>query len=237
MHQPPSIQRRIDLVIFDCDGVLIDSEVISANMLIAELRGYGVTMDLEFVAQNFLGRSYPAVLAEIRQTFGVALPDHFEADYSARLLAAFERDLTVMPGVVEAIAWLDRPMCVATSSSPERVAQSLALTGLTGLFGTDVFTASRVSRGKPAPDLFLFTAAQMGVDPAQCLVIEDSLNGVRAGLAAGMEVWRFVGGSHLAGLDLGAPPDAYAHWQFATFDGLYTRRPDLEKPRMTASHR
>ena len=218
---------RTDLVIFDCDGVLIDSEVISANMLIAELRGYGVEMDLEFVSRHFLGRSYPVVLSEVREKFGVALPTHFEADYRARLLAAFRQDLKVMPGVAATIAALARPYCVATSSSPERVTQSLELTGLTDTFGNLVYTASRVKRGKPAPDLFLFTAEQMGVDPAHCLVIEDSLNGVRAGLAAGMEVWRFVGGSHLRGLDLSAPEDARAHRQFDSFAEFFQTRPDL----------
>ena len=214
----------IDLVIFDCDGVLIDSEVISARMLIAELHGYGVDITLDFVSRHFLGRSYPVVMQEIRQRYNVALPDRFEADYRARLLAAFQRDLAIMPHVKATIAQLRRPFCVATSSSPERVAQSLTLVGLAETFGPRVFTASRVANGKPAPDLFLFTAAQMGADPARCLVIEDSLNGVRAGLAAGMQVWRFTGGSHLRGLDLSAPPDARAHREFddfAVFPALY----------------
>jgi hypothetical protein len=98
---------RTELVIFDCDGVLIDSEVISARMLIAELAGYGVDMDMAFVSRHFLGRSYPVVLKEVRERWGIALPERFEADYRARLLAAFERDLTVMPGAVQAIAALD----------------------------------------------------------------------------------------------------------------------------------
>ncbi len=216
-----------DLVIFDCDGVLIDSEVISANMLIAELKDYGVDITLEFVSRHFLGRSYPVVLKEIRERYGVALPDRFEADYRARLLAAFQRDLRVMPHVTDIIARLTCPYCVATSSSPERVTRSLALTGLTATFGADVFTASRVANGKPAPDLFLFTAAQMGVAPDRCLVIEDSLNGVRAGLAAGMQVWRFTGGSHLRGLDMSEPDDARAHHRFDSFAGFPALRPDL----------
>ena len=217
----------IDLVIFDCDGVLIDSEVISAAMLIAELQTYGVTVTMEFVSRHFLGRSYPVVLREIRERYGVALPDQFEADYRARLLAAFHRDLKIMPHVAQVIANLRRPFCVATSSSPERVAQSLALAGLADTFGGHVFTATRVARGKPAPDLFLFAAAEMGARPENCLVIEDSLNGVRAGLAAGMQVWRFTGGSHLRGLDMTAPPDATAHATFADFRDFPTLCPDL----------
>ncbi len=218
---------RTELVIFDCDGVLIDSEVISATMLIAALKGYGVEVDLEFVSRRFLGRSYPVVLKEVRDTFGIALPDHFEAGYRARLLAAFERHLTIMPGVRETIARLGLPSCVATSSSPERVNRSLQLVGLAEVFGPRVFTSSLVDRGKPAPDLFLFTAARMGVAPARCLVIEDSLNGVQAGLTAGMEVWRYIGGSHLRGLDMSVPDTARAHRQISDFATFFDGRPEL----------
>ena len=216
-----------DLIIFDCDGVLIDSEVISARMLIAELKGYGVEMDMAFVSRNFLGRSYPVVLKEVRERWGVALPDRFEADYRARLLSAFERELTVMPGAVEVIGALGLPYCLATSSSPERLARSLEITGLAPLFEGVCFTASEVARGKPAPDLFLHAARRMGAAPSSCLVIEDSLNGLRAGLAAGMEVWRFIGGSHLAGLDLTPPDDAVPHTTIAALPDLFTLRPQF----------
>ena len=222
--------NQTELVIFDCDGVLIDSEVISATMLITELAAYGVDIDLEFVSRQFLGRSYPVVLKEVRETFGITLPDHFEMQYRARLLAAFERDLKIMPGVLETIARLRLPSCVATSSSPERVNRSLQLVGLTAYFGSRVFTSSMVSRGKPAPDLFLHAAARMGVPPTRCLVIEDSLNGVRAGLAAGMEVWRFTGGSHLRGLSLSAPENATAHRQLADFRSFFDSHPEFQKP-------
>lgn len=215
------IMQNHDLIIFDCDGVLIDSEVISAQMLIAELAGYGVNISREFVSRRFLGRSYPTVLKEIRETFGVALPDRFEADYRARLLAAFSRGLKVMPGVVPVLQALDRPYCLATSSSPERVRMSLALVGLNHHFDDSrIFTASRVARGKPAPDLFLLAAAEMGFEPARCLVIEDTETGIRAARAAGMTVWRFVGGSHLQDMDLAPAPDAIPDWQFDDFRAL-----------------
>lgn len=219
-----------ELIIFDCDGVLIDSEVISARQLIAELKGYGVDMDMAFVSRHFLGRSYPVVLREVRERWGVALPDRFEADYRERLLAAFARDLKVMPGVRDAIAALRLPYCLATSSSPERMRQSLSITGLAALFEGRTFTASEVARGKPAPDLFLHAAAKMGADPAACVVIEDSLNGIRAGLAAGMQVWHFTGGSHLAGLDLTPPDDAVPHASYAGFVALMADWPDLFDP-------
>lgn len=211
-----------DLIIFDCDGVLIDSEVISARMLIAELAGYGVDIDMAFVTRQFLGRSYPTVLREVRETFGVTLPDRFEADYRARLLDAFRADLQVMPGVQAALSALTLPYCLATSSSPERLRISLALAGLAQAFAGRCFTASEVARGKPAPDLFLHAASTMGAAPARCLVIEDSLTGIRAGLAAGMQVWRFTGGSHLRGLDLTPPADAIPHLIFDDFAALST---------------
>jgi HAD superfamily hydrolase (TIGR01509 family) len=210
-----------ELIIFDCDGVLIDSEVISARQLMAELAGYGVQIDMAYFTRQFLGRSYPTVLREVRETFGVTLPDRFEADYRARLLAAFQTELRVMPGVKAALGALTLPYCLATSSSPERLATSLGLTGLTDAFHGRGFTASEVPRGKPAPDLFLHAARSMGAAPARCLVIEDSLTGIRAGLAAGMTVWRFTGGSHLRGLDLTTPPDGTPHLTFGDFGQLH----------------
>ena len=219
-----------ELIIFDCDGVLIDSEVISARQLIHELSGYGVDMDMAFVSRHFLGRSYPVVLQEVRDRWGVQLPERFEADYRARLLAAFERDLQLMPGIVELLTDLRLPYCLATSSSPERMRRSLQITGLSLMFSDRCFTASEVARGKPAPDLFLHAAARIGVDPAACVVIEDSLNGVRAGLAAGMRVWRFAGGSHLKGLDLTPPDDAIPEATYDDFTALRAAHPALFLP-------
>lgn len=221
------------LFIFDCDGVLIDSETISARQLIEELKGYGVDMDMAFVSRHFLGRSYPVVLKEVRERWGVQLPDRFEADYRARLLAAFERDLKVMPDVVETIRALAIPYCLATSSSPERMRKSLEITGLSALFDGRAFTASEVPRGKPAPDLFLHAAHRMGADPAACIVLEDSLNGVRAGLAAGMRVWRFTGGTHLKGLDLTPPEDAIPEATYDSFAAMRAAHPALFAERVT----
>jgi HAD superfamily hydrolase (TIGR01509 family) len=184
-------------------------------------------MDMTFVSRHFLGRSYPVVLKEVRERWGVQLPERFEADYRARLLAAFERDLRVMPQVVETIRALSIPYCLATSSSPERMRKSLEITGLSALFDGLTFTASEVARGKPAPDLFLHAAARMGADPAACIVLEDSLNGIRAGLAAGMRVWRFTGGSHLKGLDLTPPDDAIPEATYDDFPTLRAAHPEL----------
>lgn len=217
-----------DLVIFDCDGVLIDSEIISAQMLIDELAKLGVQIDLTYVARHFLGRSYPTVMETIRREFSLTLPPEFEDQYRARLLEAFERDLKIMPGVAEVLTRLKTPFCIATSSSPMRAAKSLGMVGLGHLAGPRLFTSTMVARGKPAPDLFLHAAQQMQTDPARCLVIEDSLTGIRAGLAAGMTVWRFTGGSHLKNRALDEPEDARPHNRFASFADFYDIAPDLK---------
>lgn len=217
-----------DLIIFDCDGVLIDSEIISAQMLINELAALGVHIDLTYVARHFLGRSYPTVMDTIRREFNLILPPEFEDTYRARLLARFEQDLKIMPHVADVLARLQVPFCVATSSSPMRAAKSLAMVGLGHLAGPRLFTSTMVARGKPAPDLFLFAATQMGADPARCLVIEDSLTGVRAALAAGMPVWRFTGGSHLKDRVLDEPEDARADRRFASFADFFQIDPALQ---------
>jgi len=225
---------EIDLVIFDCDGVLIDSELISARMLVAEMANRNIDIDLAYVARHFLGRSYPVVLAQIRSEFGVQLPASFEADYRQRLLDAFEADLRIVPGVREVIAALNIPYCLATSSSPARLRRSLEIVGLDDVFGEKITTAAEVDAGKPAPDLFLLAAKKMTIPPRRCLVVEDSLNGVRAGRAAGMQVWRFVGASHLAGLDLGEREDGAEHLRFASFDQFFHLRPELRRPESIA---
>lgn len=219
----------VRLVIFDCDGVLIDSELISARMLVAELAQLGVTIDLDYVARHFLGRSYPVVMQQIRRDFHLDLPPDFEARYRERLLASFEAELRIMPGVLDVIGGLAVPMCVATSSSPQRAEMSLGIVGLGHLVGPHLFTATMVERGKPAPDLFLHAARAMGVQPCDCLVIEDSLNGLRAARAAGMQVWHFTGGSHLAGRTLEMPEEARPDRTFASFTEFFQIAPELRR--------
>jgi HAD superfamily hydrolase (TIGR01509 family) len=194
----PSVAAT-DLVIFDCDGVLVDSEPISAAVLIAELAALGIAITPDYVRDHCLGRSFPTVAKSIRESFAVPLPEDFELRYRRALLARFETDLRPTHGIGALLARLRPARCVATSSSPQRVAKTLEISGLARFFGTDVFTASQVARGKPAPDLFLFAAERMGFAPARTLVIEDSRPGVEAALAAGMAVLLFTGGGHLRG--------------------------------------
>lgn len=211
--------ERIDLVIFDCDGVLIDSEGLSGAVLIEALAEIGVAIDFDDFCTRMVGRSFPTVAADLRAQ-GAAMPDTFEATYRARLLARFERDLAVTDGVRAMLDALDRPACVATSSSPTRVRRSLDLTGLAHLFGDNVFTASQVSRGKPAPDLFLLAAERMGAAPVRCLVVEDSLPGLEAATAAGMRALRYTGGAHLRGRQLKHAPGTRTFDDWAEFSAL-----------------
>jgi len=219
----------LSLVIFDCDGVLIDSEIISARMLVSELGKLGLQIDLDYVARHFLGRSYPTVMQQIRTEFALTLPPSFEETYRENLLEAFRKDLRIVPHVREVLQDLALPFCVATSSSPRRAAMSLALVGLDGLVGERLFTSSMVSRGKPAPDLFLLAAQTLGAEPERTLVIEDSLTGIRAGLAAGMRVWRFVGASHLGPATPAEPEDARPHLRLDAFDAFFQIAPHLRK--------
>ncbi len=184
------------LVIFDCDGVLVDSEPISAVVLISELARLGIAITPDYVRDNCLGRSFPTVARGIREAFAVALPEDFEQRYRNSLLDRFATELRPTAGVAALLARLRPAKCVATSSSPQRAARSLDIAGLAPVFGPDVFTASQVARGKPAPDLFLFAAERMRVDPSRTLVIEDSRPGVEAAQAAGMHVLVYTGGGH-----------------------------------------
>lgn len=218
-----------ELVIFDCDGVLIDSESISALMLIQTLEDFGVSVDLAYVARHFLGRSYPTVLKQIRSEFDIILPDDFEDKYREKLLKAFKKDLKIMPGVAEVIDQLSVPFCVATSSSPTRVSQSLGLVGLLDRCEGRIFTATMVANGKPAPDLFLYAAREVGVAPERCLVIEDSVNGILAGQAAGMKVWRFTGGSHISEDDRHGPVSNNVEFAFEDFGAFFEHAPNLRR--------
>jgi HAD superfamily hydrolase (TIGR01509 family) len=183
------------LIIFDCDGVLIDSEVLSCRCLSELLQTYGADVSVEDVMRLFLGRSQSAILEYFAER-GLPLPPGFSDALQARVSDSFSSELRAIEGVSAVLDLLDVPFCVASSSNPKRLALSLSLTGLSRYFSDKCFTSELVSAGKPAPDLFLYAANAMGVQPQNVLVIEDSINGVRAGKAAQMTVWGFVGGSH-----------------------------------------
>ncbi|MDT0681888.1 HAD family hydrolase [Roseicyclus sp. F158] len=186
------------LVIFDCDGVLVDSELLSAEVLLDVVREAGGRIEAADVYERFLGRSMASVVEILRDEHDCELTEAHLLQIRQRLFARFETDLGAIPHVAEAIARIGAPVCVASSSQPERIRLSLSLTGLLPLFEGRIYSATMVPRGKPAPDLFLHAAARMGADPAECVVIEDSVAGLRAARAAGMRTLAFTGGSHAA---------------------------------------
>ena len=185
-----------DLVIFDCDGVLVDSEVIScqAHADVLTVCGYPITAAQVF--DRFLGRSAKQAGLEVEAELGHALPDDFTARLQQQLFNAFEADLQAVIGITQALDAIDLPVCVASSGSHERMRVSLGATRLYDRLAPHIFSSSQVANGKPAPDLFLFAAAQMGADPAACVVVEDSVAGIRGAVAAGMTAFGFHGGSH-----------------------------------------
>ena len=189
-----------DLVIFDCDGVLVDSEVLSCQCLSEVLGECGIALSEDEAVELFLGRSTAAVLDHYRDDCRF-VPGAFLPELKSRVLQRFSESLCPIPGIDSVVSRLESPFCVASSSDLDRVSRSLALTGLAPLFGDRLYTAQMVPRGKPAPDLFLYAAAQMSTAPQRTLVIEDSVSGVIAAKAAGMAVWGFVGGSHYASRD------------------------------------
>jgi HAD superfamily hydrolase (TIGR01509 family) len=189
-------RQKFDLVIFDCDGVLVDSEVISsrAHAQILTRHGYPITADQ--VLERFLGVSDPEARQTIETEIGRKLPDDFETQVKQATLQFYAGDLRAISHVGEAIAAIGPPKCVASSGTPEKIRHGLSCAGLYDRLAPHIFSAAQVARGKPAPDLFLFAAQQMQVSPGRCLVIEDSVAGITGARAAGMTVLGFHGGSH-----------------------------------------
>ena len=219
----------IALVIFDCDGVLIDSEIISATALVEELTQHGIAIEMAHVLEHFIGHPYGVVAGKIAAIAGAPLPASFEGAYRLRLAKRFEAELRPMPGILDVLDQLAMPYCAATSSSPERAHQSLRAAGIAERFGNRIYTVSMVERPKPAPDLFLHAAAAMGCDPKQCLVVEDSDLGIVAAQAAGMLAWQFTGGSHYAGSHPKAAPDVRPDRSFHDMADFFAGAPHLRR--------
>ena len=186
----------IDLIIFDCDGVLVDSEVISCRAHADVLTRHGYPITSEQVFARFLGRSTRQANLEIETELGRKLPEAYHSDLQDELFRSFEADLEAIRGIHDVLDVVAQRVCLASSGSHERMQVSLGSTGLYERLTPNIFSASQVKNGKPAPDLFLFAAKEMGVAPERCVVIEDSLAGIAGARAAGMTVFGFCGGSH-----------------------------------------
>jgi HAD superfamily hydrolase (TIGR01509 family) len=187
---------EISLVIFDCDGVLVDSEALSLSSLLDMVRAAGGEVSEDAAYEHFLGRSMAAVRQALASEFGLAVTDEHLSAMRVELMRKFREELQAMPGMAEALARLPMARCVASSGTLERIRHALEVTGLLDALQPHLFSAAMVERGKPAPDLFLHAAARMGVEPAECLVVEDSPAGIQAAKAAGMRVFAFTGGAH-----------------------------------------
>ncbi len=187
----------VELIVFDCDGVLVDSEALVIEVEAAMLTAAGFPVTPDELIERFVGLSYDTMMAELAKDHGRPVPDELSRRIQQAALAEFPERLEPVPGMGELLAALDLARCVASSSDLDRIDLSLRVTGLHDHFEPDrIFSAQMVARGKPAPDLFELAAARCGVDPAGCLVVEDSPAGVTAAVAAGMEVVGFVAGGH-----------------------------------------
>jgi HAD superfamily hydrolase (TIGR01509 family) len=210
-----------NLVIFDCDGVLVDSEPIS-NRLFREMLGeIGVDVSPEYMFEHFVGRSMPQCMEHVAQLLGRPAPDDFLARLQRRTEDELRAHVQPMPGIARVLDALRLPCCVASSGGHSKIRTTLGATGLLDRFRGRIFSADDVARSKPAPDLFLHAAAALGCAPARCLVIEDTPPGVRAGVAAGMQVYGFC--AHTSAQRL---REAGAH---ATFQAMSELPPMIER--------
>lgn len=206
------------LVIFDCDGVLVDSEPIAVRIDVEMLAEVGVTMTEEEVIERYVGRSPGVMVAETEARLGRRLPEGWFERGEARIREAYATELQPVPGVVDALGAMEGPVCVASSSGHDSLRYKLELTGLYERFAGHIFSAAEVVNGKPAPDLFLHAASRMGFAPAECVVVEDSRYGVQAARAAGMDVLGFAGGV--------TGPDVLAGPRTVVFDDMH-KLPEL----------
>lgn len=188
---------NFDLIIFDCDGVLIDSELLANHSEVEFLKSFGIEFDLYDYMARFVGKSNKDVLKSIKLLYDTYLPDDFWKLAEEHNFKVFQAELKPTTDIFEFLDSIEKARCVASSSSLDRLNMTLKVTELFDRFSPYIFSAEQVDRGKPAPDLFLFAAKQMQVPPDRCIVIEDSPTGVGAGVAAGMIVLGYTGGSHI----------------------------------------
>ena len=184
------------MIIFDCDGVLVDSEIISNQVDSDLFATIGYAISPEQMIRRFIGMTKRAIWEVVAREHGVPFPEALFAKANAMIVQRYESDLRPVPGVANAVQAVGAARAVASSSELPKLRLALQVTGLLPLFDPAVFSASQVARGKPAPDVFLYAAAQCGSKAEQCIVVEDSPAGVQAGLAAGMRVIGFTGGAH-----------------------------------------
>ena len=227
---------EIDLLIFDCDGVLIDSEILVCTVVGEELTRLGYPITCDDVVRRFAGRPEREILAEIAADWGRPVPGAYFTATKQRIDHAFHHELQAIRGVLDVLSAMHMPRCVASSSAPVKLAQGLRHTGLYHLLAPNIISAHSVARGKPAPDVFVFAAGWMRTPVQRCLVLEDSLPGVRAARAAGMRVFGFTGGSHCVPEHAESLLAAGAERVLTQMEELYGALPQAFAPEHTAVH-
>jgi HAD superfamily hydrolase (TIGR01509 family) len=184
-----------ELVIFDCDGVLVDSELLANQVFLEKLTELGLKLSLADLFENFVGRTMAYCMSEVERMLGRAAPETFVADLDQATFRAFENELKVVDDielVLDALDTVGIPYCVASSGSHQKMAKTLGLTGLLPRLSGRIFSATDVARSKPFPDVYLHAASKMLTVPEHCVVVEDSATGVQAGRAAGMKVYGYA---------------------------------------------
>jgi len=184
--------QRLELVIFDCDGVLVDSERVTNRVFAEMLNELGLSVTLDDMFARFVGHSMTQCLELIADMLGHSPPPNFVEEYQKRTRTALEAELRATPGVEEALDRIRLPYCVASSGDHEKMRTTLGITGLWPRFEGRLFSVTEVARGKPHPDVFLLAAERLGVNPSACVVVEDTPVGVTAGVAAGMTVFGYA---------------------------------------------
>ena len=189
--------QPIRQIIFDCDGVLVDSEILAAQTVLRMLEPYGFTMSQEEYSHRFAGKVEEDTLAIVREDYHIDLPDDFLPQLRLEIERRLDHELQPIAGMKAVINGLSLPKAVVSNSRLVRVIASLKTAGLSELFGDDLFAVEMVAHPKPAPDIYRYAASQLGHSPAECLVVEDSPSGVTAAHQAGMPVVGFLGASHI----------------------------------------
>jgi HAD superfamily hydrolase (TIGR01509 family) len=180
------VRASPDLLILDCDGVVVDSEPITIRVLADMLHELGMIADADTVGQEFTGLGFGPLLQRVRQMLGGPLPADFEANYRDRTFTALERDLRPVEGIEAVLDQLRVKYCIASNGPHAKMRKTLGITALLPRFAGRMFSADDVAQGKPSPDLFLFAARHFAADPSRCVVVEDSSIGIAAARAAGM---------------------------------------------------
>ncbi len=214
---------RFDLIVFDCDGVLVDSEVLARRAMQSVYRQAGIEVTTEMV-DAVVGMKFADILGQIEKRTGRALANEYHPNFWTETKALFTAELAPVPGVVDFLEASPIPRCVASSSDHERIRHSLKVTGLDRFFEDGaIFSSHDVKRGKPEPDLVLHAARTMDVSPSRCLVIEDSRFGIQGAKAAGMAAYGFLGGAHLLANTGDALRAAGADFVARTYDEIAAR--------------